>query len=80
MAKQFVQDLLIDPKTREVEDIKHVVHAVASSSSLDKAKTFIKDVIGGMHPPSPRLVLNLLMDLGALQKLQRQLHTEALKT
>ena len=52
MAKQFTQDLLIDPNTREVRDIKHAVHAVASSSSADKAKSFIKDVIGGMFHPS----------------------------
>jgi dihydrodiol dehydrogenase / D-xylose 1-dehydrogenase (NADP) len=49
MAKQFVEDLLVDPTTRDVKDIKHVVRAVCSSSSVDRAKTFIKDVIGGTY-------------------------------
>lgn len=78
MAKQFTQDLLLDPKTREVEDIKHIVHAVASSSSVDKAKEFIKDVIGG-RPSSPRLI-KYTNKLEFLQRGQKQSRTGALKS
>ncbi|KAF8707507.1 Oxidoreductase family, NAD-binding Rossmann fold, partial [Rhizoctonia solani] len=46
MAKQFVEDLLLDPSTRGVNDIRHVVHAVSSSSGLARANQFIKSVIG----------------------------------
>ncbi|KAG8689785.1 hypothetical protein FRC11_000636 [Ceratobasidium sp. 423] len=47
MAKQFVEDLLLDPSTRGVNDIRHVVRAVSSSSGADRAKQFIESVIGG---------------------------------
>ena len=40
---EFVDDLHIDPSTRGVDDIRHEVVAVASSSSVDKAKKFIAD-------------------------------------
>ncbi|KAJ1311742.1 hypothetical protein OPQ81_010212 [Rhizoctonia solani] len=46
MAKQFVEDLLLDPSTRGVNDIRHVVHAVSSSSGAERAKQFIETVIG----------------------------------
>ncbi|QRW18871.1 oxidoreductase family, NAD-binding rossmann fold protein [Rhizoctonia solani] len=46
MAKQFVEDLLLDPSTRGVNDIRHVVHAVSSSSGVGRANQFIKSVIG----------------------------------
>jgi len=39
----FVKDLLVDPSTRDVSDVKHEVLAVASSSSADRAQKFIKD-------------------------------------
>ncbi|CAE6432327.1 unnamed protein product [Rhizoctonia solani] len=47
MAKQFVEDLLLDPSTRGVNDIRHIVHAVCSSSGADRAKQFIESNIGG---------------------------------
>ncbi|CUA77579.1 hypothetical protein RSOLAG22IIIB_02596 [Rhizoctonia solani] len=47
MAKQFVEDLLLDPSTRGVTDIQHVVCAVSSSSGVHRAKQFIESVIGG---------------------------------
>ncbi|CAE6425839.1 unnamed protein product [Rhizoctonia solani] len=47
MAKQFVEDLLLDPSTRGVNDIRHVVQAVSSSSGSERAKQFIETVIGG---------------------------------
>ncbi|CAE6462724.1 unnamed protein product [Rhizoctonia solani] len=47
MAKQFVEDLLLDPSTRGVNDIRHVVRAVSSNSGADRAKQFIESVIGG---------------------------------
>ncbi|KAG8727684.1 hypothetical protein FRC12_022312 [Ceratobasidium sp. 428] len=46
MAKQFVEDLHVDPKARGVHDIKHVVRAVCSSSSIDKARAFIQENLG----------------------------------
>ncbi|KAI9845656.1 MAG: hypothetical protein M1837_004630 [Sclerophora amabilis] len=39
----FTKDLLVDPSSRDVNDVKHEVVAVASSSSADKAKKFIRD-------------------------------------
>ncbi|KAL5641550.1 hypothetical protein ACGC1H_001882 [Rhizoctonia solani] len=47
MAQQFVEDLLLDPSARGVNDIRHAVRAVTSSSGADKAKQFIERVIGG---------------------------------
>ena len=40
----FVTDLLIDPSTRGVSDIKHKVVAVSSSTSAERAKKFITDL------------------------------------
>ncbi|KIW99498.1 uncharacterized protein Z518_11237 [Rhinocladiella mackenziei CBS 650.93] len=45
IARTFTKDLLIDPTTRKVTDIKHVVVATASSSSLSSAERFISDVV-----------------------------------
>ncbi|MCJ1404392.1 hypothetical protein MMC11_007617 [Xylographa trunciseda] len=39
----FTKDLLVDPATRDVSDIKHTVVAAASSSSADRAKEFLRD-------------------------------------
>jgi len=39
----FTKDLMIDPSTRDVSDIKHTVVAVASSSSADRAKKFLDE-------------------------------------
>lgn len=44
IAKTFSKDLLIDPKTRNVEDVVHKVVAVASSSSVPKSEDFAKDI------------------------------------
>jgi len=41
--------LLLDPSTRGVTDVQHVVAAVGSSSSVDKAKEFIRDYIGAEY-------------------------------
>ncbi|KAG9244593.1 putative Trans-1,2-dihydrobenzene-1,2-diol dehydrogenase [Calycina marina] len=43
IAQTFTKDLLTNPATREVTDIKHVVAAVASSSSVSRAEDFLKD-------------------------------------
>ena len=40
----FTKDLLVDPATRGVYDVQHIVQAAGSSSSLDKAKKFLSDV------------------------------------
>ena len=39
----FVTDLLIDPSTRDVSDVKHTIVAVASSTSADRAAKFIEE-------------------------------------
>lgn len=39
----FTKDLLIDPPTRHATDIKHAVSAAASSTSLERAKEFLKE-------------------------------------
>ncbi|KAJ7179671.1 hypothetical protein C8R46DRAFT_1345975 [Mycena filopes] len=40
MATKFVEDLLIDPATRAVNDLKHVLTAVLSSTSRERAEAF----------------------------------------
>lgn len=42
IAESFTGDLLIDPSTRDSSDIKHVVAAVASSTSFERAQEFCK--------------------------------------
>lgn len=37
---EFTIDLLIDPSTRDVNDVGHVVAAIASSSGKDQAEVF----------------------------------------
>lgn len=44
IARTFTKDLLIDPSTRDVNDVRHQVVAAASSSSIDRAQTFLHDV------------------------------------
>ena len=39
---EFTKDLIIDPSTRSVSDIKHIVAAAASSSSAQRAKQFLE--------------------------------------
>ncbi|KAJ9495910.1 hypothetical protein LTR99_003670 [Exophiala xenobiotica] len=41
IAQTFAKDILIDPNTRKVTDVRHVVSAVASSSSKSAAEAFI---------------------------------------
>ncbi|KIW93041.1 uncharacterized protein Z519_06890 [Cladophialophora bantiana CBS 173.52] len=45
IAQTFVKDLLVDPSTRNVKDIRHVVTAVASSSSLSSAEKFVSNFV-----------------------------------
>ncbi|PLB51494.1 dimeric dihydrodiol dehydrogenase [Aspergillus steynii IBT 23096] len=47
-ATKFAKDLLIDPSTRGVHDITHTLTAVASSTSLEKARSFLS----AMNAPS----------------------------
>ncbi|CAF9924162.1 hypothetical protein IMSHALPRED_006128 [Imshaugia aleurites] len=42
IAEKFAKDLMIDPSTRSVSDIKHTVTAAASSSSSSRAKHFLE--------------------------------------
>lgn len=44
IAETFARDLWVNPETRGVKDIEHVVVAAASSSSADRAKAFLKEV------------------------------------
>ena len=44
IAVTFTKDLLVDPTTREVNDIKHTVVAAASSSSVSRANDFLNEV------------------------------------
>lgn len=44
IAQTFTKDLLVDPTTRGVQDIKHTVVAAASSSSKSRAEEFLKTV------------------------------------
>ncbi|KAH0610813.1 uncharacterized protein H6S33_011240 [Morchella sextelata] len=44
IAGEFSKDLVLDPSTRGVTDIKHIVQAAASATSLERAKTFLSDV------------------------------------
>ncbi|KAI4682852.1 hypothetical protein J4E81_009474 [Alternaria sp. BMP 2799] len=40
----FTKDLLIDPQTRDASDIRHVVAAAASSTSLSRATSFLTNI------------------------------------
>jgi predicted dehydrogenase len=44
IAETFARDLWVNPETRGVTDIEHVVVAAASSTSADKAQAFLKKV------------------------------------
>lgn len=44
IAQTFTKDLLVDPTTRSVTHLKHTVVAAASSTSRDRAQTFLNDV------------------------------------
>lgn len=44
IAEAFARDLWLNPETRDVTGIEHVVVAAASSSSSDRAKAFLKEV------------------------------------
>jgi len=46
IAETFCKDLLVDPSLREVSDVTHEIVAVASSSSADRAASFIKKIDG----------------------------------
>ena len=45
IVRTMTRDLLIDPKTRGVDDIVHVITAAASSSSKDSATQFVRDCV-----------------------------------
>ncbi|TFK51740.1 NAD-binding protein [Heliocybe sulcata] len=46
ISGDFVKDLLVDPKTRDVHDVTHKVVAIGSRS-VDSAQKFIETYIGG---------------------------------
>src|SRR5436305_11904701 len=43
IASVFTKDLLVDPKTRNVNNVKHEVVAAASSKSAEQAKKFLQE-------------------------------------
>lgn len=49
IARTFARDLWVDPSTRNVHDIEHVVVAAASASSAVKAQDLLKDVRAPAH-------------------------------
>ena len=42
----FTKDILTNPAIRDVNDVRHEIVAVASSSSVDRARDFIKKIDG----------------------------------
>ncbi|KAF5023960.1 hypothetical protein F66182_3998 [Fusarium sp. NRRL 66182] len=46
IAETFTKDILTDPATRDVSDVKHEIVAVASSTSADRARDFINKIDG----------------------------------
>ncbi|KAK4095182.1 hypothetical protein Purlil1_878 [Purpureocillium lilacinum] len=52
IAEVFCKDLLTDPASRDVHDVRHEIVAVSSSSSVDKAAAFVKKIDG---PASAKL-------------------------
>ncbi|UPX18344.1 uncharacterized protein EKO05_0008646 [Ascochyta rabiei] len=44
IAKTFTKDLLVDPSTRDANDVRHVIAAAASSSSASRATDFLREV------------------------------------
>lgn len=62
----FTKDLVIDPSTRGVTDVKHVVVAAASSNSSERAQAFLQEcgVTGGKAYGSYKeLVLDADIDI-----------------
>lgn len=47
IVQTFVKDLLVDPKTRDTDDVVHVVTAAASSSSKQSAEKFVSEFVEG---------------------------------
>jgi len=45
ICQTFVKDILLDPSTRGVSDVRHVVTAVASSSSVSSAEKFVANFV-----------------------------------
>ncbi|KAK2589791.1 D-xylose 1-dehydrogenase (NADP(+)) [Conoideocrella luteorostrata] len=46
IAETFCKDLLTDPTSRDVHDVRHEIVAVSSSTSADRAAAFIKKIDG----------------------------------
>ncbi|TGO16746.1 hypothetical protein BTUL_0024g00140 [Botrytis tulipae] len=44
IATTFCKDILCNPATRDVHDVKHTIIAAASSSSASRAETFLKEI------------------------------------
>lgn len=61
IARTFARDLWVDPSTRNVHDIEHVVVAAASASSMAKAQDLLKDV----RAPANAKAYNDYSDLAA---------------
>ncbi|KAM3480013.1 hypothetical protein MY5147_001385 [Beauveria neobassiana] len=46
IAETFCRDLLCDPAVRDVHDVRHEIAAVASSSSAERAASFVQKING----------------------------------
>jgi dihydrodiol dehydrogenase / D-xylose 1-dehydrogenase (NADP) len=53
IVRTMTKDLLIDPETRGVKDIKHVVTAAASSSSMQSAQDFVSKCVTPVQGSDP---------------------------
>src|ERR1700761_5438459 len=49
VAEVFARDLWVNPETRGVRNVEHIVVAVASSSSAERAQQFLKEVGASEH-------------------------------
>ncbi|KAH7120637.1 hypothetical protein EDB81DRAFT_847899 [Dactylonectria macrodidyma] len=49
IAKAFGKDLSVDPKTRDVTDVRHELVAAASSSSISRAEQFLRECDAPSH-------------------------------
>ncbi|KAG5982051.1 D-xylose 1-dehydrogenase (NADP(+)), partial [Claviceps pusilla] len=49
----IAENLLTDPSTRDVHDVAHIIVAVASSTSSDRAASFIHDIDGPASSARP---------------------------
>lgn len=62
MQSEFVKDLLLPPSARNATSVNHVLEAVASSTSQERAQSFIEAVKGPATTKAYGSYLNLVQD------------------